>query len=114
MSRARTHSADSGYACPRCKVGGTMVKDSRPRADGTVRRRRNCPACGHVFTTMEVPLEDSGSLAMLKDRAKRSLLQAAIDFRALARVIDHRSHHATALHLVGQTNRLPPKRGSGA
>jgi hypothetical protein len=31
----------------------TRVIDSRPRDDGAIRRRRECVACGHRFTTEE-------------------------------------------------------------
>jgi len=43
----------SSFACPRCS-GSTDVKDSRPRLDGGIRRRRVCADCGNRFTTFEV------------------------------------------------------------
>jgi transcriptional repressor NrdR len=40
--------------CPFCGHEDTQVKDSRPTEDGTsIRRRRQCPACGARFTTFE-------------------------------------------------------------
>jgi transcriptional repressor NrdR len=40
--------------CPFCGEPDTQVKDSRPTDDGgAIRRRRNCPACGQRFTTIE-------------------------------------------------------------
>lgn len=40
--------------CPKCKEPDTRVIDSRPVEDGyTIRRRRECPACGYRFTTYE-------------------------------------------------------------
>ena len=40
--------------CPFCASDDTQVKDSRPSDDGrTIRRRRECPACGRRFTTFE-------------------------------------------------------------
>lgn len=40
--------------CPFCGHEDTQVKDSRPSDDGrTIRRRRECPACGRRFTTFE-------------------------------------------------------------
>jgi transcriptional repressor NrdR len=40
--------------CPFCHNDDTNVKDSRPSDDGkTIRRRRECPACGRRFTTFE-------------------------------------------------------------
>ena len=38
--------------CPKCG-GRSKVKDSRPADDGTY-RRRECLACGHLFTTYEI------------------------------------------------------------
>lgn len=40
--------------CPYCGHLDTQVKDSRPAEDGSsIRRRRQCPACGGRFTTFE-------------------------------------------------------------
>lgn len=40
--------------CPFCGHEDSQVKDSRPTEDGTsIRRRRQCPACGGRFTTFE-------------------------------------------------------------
>lgn len=40
--------------CPRCKYADTSVIDSRLTEEGrAVRRRRECPKCGHRFTTFE-------------------------------------------------------------
>ncbi len=46
--------------CPFCGHDETQVKDSRPSDDNnTIRRRRQCPACGARFTTFErVQLRD--------------------------------------------------------
>ncbi len=46
--------------CPYCGHLDTQVKDSRPAEDGSsIRRRRQCPACGGRFTTFErVQLRD--------------------------------------------------------
>jgi hypothetical protein len=43
--------------CPKCGADDTRTKDSRPTADGT-RRRRQCKACGHLFTTYEYIKKD--------------------------------------------------------
>lgn len=44
-----------GILCPKC--GGRMkrVKDSRDLSNNSVRRRRECPCCGHRLTTEERP-----------------------------------------------------------
>jgi transcriptional repressor NrdR len=40
--------------CPFCSHDDTQVKDSRPTEDSaSIRRRRQCPACGARFTTFE-------------------------------------------------------------
>ena len=40
--------------CPFCGHDETQVKDSRPTEDNSsIRRRRQCPACGARFTTFE-------------------------------------------------------------
>ena len=40
--------------CPFCSVDNTRVIDSRPADDGdSIRRRRQCDACGRRFTTYE-------------------------------------------------------------
>jgi len=42
--------------CPKCK-GSTRVVWSRPESDTEIRRRRECLACSHRFTTIEKPKE---------------------------------------------------------
>jgi transcriptional regulator NrdR family protein len=40
--------------CPTCQHGESKTVDGRPRANGTVfRRRRQCLKCGHRWTTFE-------------------------------------------------------------
>jgi transcriptional repressor NrdR len=42
--------------CPQCENDATRVIDSRDLENGsTIRRRRECEACGHRFTTYERP-----------------------------------------------------------
>jgi len=44
----------AGMRCPICGGDETRVIDSRPADQGTaIRRRRQCPECGHRFTTYE-------------------------------------------------------------
>jgi transcriptional repressor NrdR len=48
--------------CPFCRNGDSRVVDSRGSDDGAaIRRRRQCPACGRRFSTME-----SASLTVVK------------------------------------------------
>lgn len=39
--------------CPKCKDAQVLTIDSR-RFPSTVKRRRECQACGHRFTTLEI------------------------------------------------------------
>ncbi len=57
--------------CPFCGSDDTQVKDSRPAEDGaSVRRRRECSACGGRFTTFErVQLRE---LVVIKNTGKRA------------------------------------------
>ncbi len=60
--------------CPFCGNDDTQVKDSRPTDDGaSIRRRRQCPACGGRFTTFErVQLRE---LTIVKKSGKRELFE---------------------------------------
>ena len=68
--------------CPFCAHPDSQVKDSRPAEDGgTIRRRRQCPACGARFTTFErVQLRE---LIVLKRSGRRQ----AFDREKLARSV---------------------------
>ena len=51
--------------CPVCNCQDSRVLDSRPVDEGTsIRRRRECPACGKRFTTYEVV--DNVPIAVVK------------------------------------------------
>ncbi len=53
--------------CPFCSFADSKVVDSRPDKDGsTIRRRRECEACGKRFTTHE-RVEDILPLVQKKD-----------------------------------------------
>lgn len=56
--------------CPYCAEADSQVKDSRPTEDGaSIRRRRQCEACGARFTTFErVQLRE---LTVVKKEGKR-------------------------------------------
>ncbi len=56
--------------CPRCEQSATRVIDSRDlEAGSTIRRRRECEACGHRFTTYERP--EGARLAVVKRDGSR-------------------------------------------
>lgn len=43
--------------CPKCKSSQTAITDSR-QSGKTRRRRHQCLACGHLFTTYEICKEE--------------------------------------------------------
>ena len=56
--------------CPVCNHQDSRVLDSRPIEDGaSIKRRRECPACGKRFTTYEVI--DTVPIAVVKRNGKR-------------------------------------------
>lgn len=64
--------------CPSCGADDSTVKDSRPREDGCIRRRRKCQACGAGWTTLEVMADDvrlniDGSVMEALEEAKNAL-----------------------------------------
>ena len=53
--------------CPYCQAGDSRVTDSRELGRGaSIRRRRECAACGRRFTTYE-RIEGSGLVVVKKD-----------------------------------------------
>jgi DNA-directed RNA polymerase subunit RPC12/RpoP len=56
----------SPFPCSSCGHTHTQVINSRP-VGGTIRRRRNCPHCGHRMTTREYEVEKIGG----NDRSPR-------------------------------------------
>ncbi|MBI1364734.1 MAG: transcriptional repressor NrdR [Alphaproteobacteria bacterium] len=71
--------------CPFCGCEDTQVKDSRSAEDGSsIRRRRQCAACGGRFTTFErvqlrelIVVKSSGrKVAFDRDKLVRSILVA--------------------------------------
>ena len=68
--------------CPRCEATGTRVIDSRDLEGGTtIRRRRECEACSHRFTTYERP-EGARLIVIKRDGVRqdfdRTKLQAGL------------------------------------
>ncbi len=56
--------------CPACNFEDARVLDSRPVDDGgSIKRRRECPACGKRFTTYEVI--DTVPITVIKRSGKR-------------------------------------------
>ena len=69
--------------CPFCTHEASQVKDSRPSEDGaSIRRRRQCEACGARFTTFErVQLRD---LTVVKKQGEREPFDRAKLERSVA------------------------------
>jgi transcriptional repressor NrdR len=64
------HSYDCRMRCPVCRSPDTRVLDKRDSADAsTTRRRRQCGACLHRFTTYERP--DTTALMVVKSDHRR-------------------------------------------
>lgn len=56
--------------CPACSFADSRVLDSRPANDGSsIKRRRECPACGKRFTTYEVV--DTVPISVVKRDGRR-------------------------------------------
>ena len=61
--------------CPRCEATGTRVIDSRDlEAGSTIRRRRECEACGHRFTTYERP-EGARLIVVKRDGSREEFVR---------------------------------------
>lgn len=68
--------------CPFCNQDNTRVVDSRPAEDNyTIRRRRQCDACGKRFTTFE-KVETVPLIVIKKDQTReeydRSKIEAGV------------------------------------
>ena len=67
--------------CPFCNEDDTKVIDSRPAEDNSIRRRRQCEACGKRFTTYE-KLETIPLMVIKKDNTRqpydRSKIEAGV------------------------------------
>ena len=64
--------------CPRCEQTGTRVIDSRDLESGsTIRRRRECEACNHRFTTYERP-EGARLLVIKRDGSREDFAREKV------------------------------------
>ncbi len=65
--------------CPFCNVDDTRVIDSRPADDGSsIRRRRQCDACGKRFTTYE-KVETIPLIVIKKDKNREAYNRKKIE-----------------------------------
>lgn len=60
--------------CPACKANQLTVVDSRPTSH-EVRRRRECLACHHRFTTVEISLDRANKKDAERLRQKIAFLE---------------------------------------
>ena len=75
--------------CPSCTETDTRVIDSRDLESGsTIRRRRECAACGHRFTTYERP--EGARLTVVKRDGTREDFDRAKVQRGLMRALEKR------------------------
>ena len=65
--------------CPFCNEENTRVIDSRPAEDGnSIRRRRQCDACGKRFTTYE-KVETIPLIVIKKDKVRETYDRSKIE-----------------------------------
>lgn len=75
--------------CPVCNSQDSRVLDSRPVEDGaSIKRRRECPACGKRFTTYEVI--DTVPIAVVKRNGKREFFDKHKLLRGIERACQKR------------------------
>jgi transcriptional repressor NrdR len=66
--------------CPSCGQRESRVLDSRPvDEDSSIKRRRECVACGRRFTTYEVV--DTVPIAVVKRSGNREFAKAEVSLR---------------------------------
>ena len=57
--------------CPVCAAPDSRVLDSRPAENNSIRRRRECPACGKRFTTYE--MVETAPITVIKKDGSREV-----------------------------------------
>ena len=82
--------------CPACNSQDSRVLDSRPIDDGaSIKRRRECPACGKRFTTYEVV--DTVPIAVVKRNGEREFFDKHKLMLGIERACQKRPVDAAAL-----------------
>ncbi|WP_158736615.1 transcriptional regulator NrdR [Alteribacillus sp. YIM 98480] len=75
--------------CPACHSDATRVLDSRPSNEGkSIRRRRECDACHHRFTTFEI-VEEIPLIVVKKEGTREEFSKEKI-LRGLIRACEKR------------------------
>ncbi len=87
--------------CPFCSAMDSRVIDSRPTVDGSsIRRRRECTACGKRFTTYEKI--ETVPIFVIKKDGTRELFEAEKIKRALVRAVANRPVSMADIDRVAQ------------
>jgi transcriptional repressor NrdR len=91
--------------CPQCNSDDIKVIDSRTGRDGaSIRRRRECNACGARFTTLEAIIRD-GVVVIKRDGSMEDFNQKKL-MESLRKVLEKRPVEAERLPvLVGEIMR---------
>lgn len=85
--------------CPRCTSTEDRVIDSRASKDGTsIRRRRECAACGHRFTTTEAVLREG--LVVIKRDGRREDFDRSKILAGLRKACEKRPIDAEQLNML--------------
>ncbi len=97
--------------CPSCHHNGTRVLDSRPSHEGrSIRRRRECEACGYRFTTFEM-VEEVPLIVVKKDGTRQEFSKDKI-IRGLIRACEKRPVSLETLEqIVSEVERELRERG---
>lgn len=97
--------------CPSCHHNGTRVLDSRPSHEGrSIRRRRECEACGYRFTTFEM-VEEIPLIVVKKDGTRQEFNRDKI-IRGLIRACEKRAISLETLEqIVNEVERELRERG---
>ena len=101
----------TGMYCPTCHNEDSRVIDSRSVDEGqAIRRRRECPECGHRFTTLETPLltvlkRNGVTEYFSRDKVVRGVRRAcqgrSVDEASLRRLAQQVPAHEIGLAILG-------------
>lgn len=87
--------------CPKCSSTDSRVVDSRTPSQGaSIRRRRECMACGHRFTTLEQLLNDD--LQVLKRDGTIEPMDKAKLVSSLKKALLKRPHNLEQIQILIQ------------
>ena len=85
--------------CPQCRSDDIKVIDSRTGKDGqSIRRRRECNACGARFTTSEEVIRD-GIVVLKRDGSVEDFDQKKL-LESLRKVLEKRPVESERLHFL--------------